>query len=387
MEPRVLLAAGLAGAALNFLRLEAAGGAAVTFGGVPALLIALTGRPGLAAAVALTAGIPSLFGFGEMRWALLHVLEAAGLAVLARRMSGLPAALLLWTAALAPAAIVLRMRDLDPSGALVWLQTMVLMLNGLVNTVIAEHLVRMLGGRAGLEPAGGLRGLSLRSILASSMVGVVALPLLLLTAVSSRAEVERNRSEAQQRMNGAAAIMRAQVDDYLGAHMQAVISLAGLIEETGTADQARIARMVERTHLGYPAFESLRVIPGPGQANAWLSQSGTKISIGAPAGPMSIEGRIDFSTLRFLDPALHGLPEATALLADSERRVVFSSRPADASVAGMQAESVTRDGGLRVVVRQPDATVTGHAARNYLRNNISALLMLLFSIPVAALLA
>ena len=394
----------------------------MSFGGAAPLLIALSGNL-LGSVVVAAATYAFTSPPGELG---LHLAEAAAIALLSRRLSSLGAALLFWAAVGLPGAVALHSAVLERPMSLAWLAGVTLAVNGVVNVAIAAHGARAVALRGWMPLAAGGSGAGLRAILASSLVGIMALPLLLMTALASRRDADQHRIAAQLRLKETAAEVRIQVDDFLNAHLQAVKTLAAMVEESRPSGTGGLLRVLLRTHSNHPDFGGMSITDGSG---AVVARAGLRIDDDArpsaaeffqqprATGKVHISGmeeRIAIPGEKFFTVSapvwrrgafagvvvgsidarrLHQLGQTTASLRSVNLRIEDSAGRAayghDDRVArdSLSAEEVTHNAQWRVRASQELEVVESDAVHHYLLGNIWVMFAILLAVPVAALLA
>ncbi len=415
--------AGLVGAAINLAALPVAGGGHVAFGAVASLAVALTREPGWAALAGAIAAAPLWLGQGDPFAIPLHAAEAAAVSVLCTRYAGLIPALIFWAVLGLPGTLAYLAGAGGLGAAIAWMLAVMESVNGLVNLAMAGAAARGASVRGWLPKARSAPP-SLRSLIAAALVSIVALPLLLLTAIGSRLEERRNLDETRLRLHEASVALETAVDDYLDVHIQTVKTLAAILEEAGEENPEALSRLLGRTHANHPGFAGMSVTDDTGHVVARVGRghdeepqdaakydfflrpkatgkafvsgverhpsAGSAVTVSAPVWSRNrfrgvVEGNLNLRRFDFVAPTLAGLRQVSVRLSDGGGHTVFAHGVERAGDVAAEAEA--RHGGWRVRVTQPASVARERAARQLLTSGIWGLVALLCAIPLSAVLA
>jgi signal transduction histidine kinase/DNA-binding NarL/FixJ family response regulator/HPt (histidine-containing phosphotransfer) domain-containing protein len=261
------LLAGLLGLVLNSFALPVLGAVVLKLGGVMYLLLALSGRPLGSAVAAGLVNSGTLWQFGQPAFVLLGMLEAGSISLLVRRRGHpLMAGLTFWTVAALPLALVFYLAQPQWQTGLGWEILLQLLLNGLLNLLLAELLLAIGALRRLLShPALSAQRKPLRSTLFYGFILTATLPLLALSLINGRSYAASRQADTGHRLSEAAASISRNVDDYLFRHQQAMQTLALTLGQEERLTTERTNQWLTRYIKIYDGFLTMLAANQTGQ--------------------------------------------------------------------------------------------------------------------------
>jgi PAS domain S-box-containing protein len=263
VSKRVILcvAAGVLGFVVNGFTVPVFNDVTLIFGGIFYLLIALVYGPIAGLATSLIASSRTFFLWGHPYGLITFGLE--GLVVgwlVRRRMLPLFADLLYWTLLGAPLLVLMYIVYLEYPSPIGWAIVVKQPLNGLLDVIVAELLLGVPWLHRRLAPPERpVERRPLRATVFHGLVLMATLPLLLLGIMHGRTLAERLQTEAANRLQEATRAIGRNIDDYLIKHREAVISLAGSLQQTGNSQTEVLNQWLRRYHSIYDGFITMLV--------------------------------------------------------------------------------------------------------------------------------
>ncbi len=253
------LAAGIAGLGVNCFPLILPGGAALTFGEVFSLLVAVTLGPVFGAFTAVVVESPTWihsFGSGVL---LTHALEAYAVGwMVRRRVMPLYSSAAFWLLVATPMILFLgHTRAGIPTEAL-WAVAGKDVLNGLLNVTLADLLsgLSRLRGWLGAAPR---PVLPLRQHLTRGFVLGTVAAFLALSVALNFVQGGRLEREAGGHLQEAVARMTGELDNYIGWNQAGLLALEKVLDPD-RLDPSQTEPELAKFHSLYPAFRTLALI-------------------------------------------------------------------------------------------------------------------------------
>jgi len=272
------LMAGVLGFAVNWLAVPVfgeGGGIKLIFGGIFYLLIAIVYGPVYGLIAALIASSQLAWAWHYHHYAifiLAYALIAFGLEAVSvgwlvrRRKHPLFADLLYWGAIGLPVITLALIFHLKPPAFATWAIVIKLPLNGLLDVMLAELLLKVSPVRRLLASAGQtIERHPLRAYLFHGFVLLATLPLVFLSVIQGRSYAMRQQTEAADRLQEAATAIREDINDYLTKHQQATVALATAIGQIGNLEPAALDQWLEKYHAIYDGFITMLVADREGR--------------------------------------------------------------------------------------------------------------------------
>ena len=249
----------MAGMAVNCFPLILPGGAALTFGEVFSLLVALTLGPVYGALTAIVVEIPTWFHSFGSGVLLTHVLEACVVAMLfRRRVLPLYASAMFWLLVAAPMILIWgHARTGIPSEA-VWAMVGKDVLNGLLNVTLADLLSGLARVRGWLA-APPCPVLTLRAHLTRGYVLGIVVAFLALSIALNFVHGGRLEHEAGGHLMEAVTRVTSELDSYIDGNQAGLMALTAVLDPGKLSGPEAEARL-EQFHGLYPSFRTLAVI-------------------------------------------------------------------------------------------------------------------------------
>ena len=269
---------GLLGLAANLPHITIFTGAALLFGGVFHLAIALLYGPSYGLLAAMIAALPALVMCEHPVTALMLILDAPVVGYLAqrRRWSPIVADLFFWAVIGTPLAVLMYIAMLNLPAPQSWVVVVKYPVNGLLNVLLAEILISVpLVQRYCSAAPAVIERQPLRAHLVHGFLLVATVPMMLLNIVNGQMYAKHQETEASQRLEEAATAIREGLQEYVTRYQKAVISLSQAITNEGHLDPDTLFARLEQSHSVYPGFQTLVV------ANA----EGIPLSIHPPRKP------------------------------------------------------------------------------------------------------
>ena len=253
---------GLLGLAANLPHFTIFTGAALLFGGVFHLAIALLYGPLYGTAAAVITSLPAFVLCDHPTTALILILDAPVVGWLAqrRRFPPILADLVYWTVLGTPLAFLLFIVIFNFPAPQGWVVVIKHPVNGLLNVMLAEILISIpMVQRYASNPSVAFERQPLRAHLVYGFLLVATVPMMLLNIVNGQMYANHQETEAGQRLREAALAIQEDIEEYVTRHQQAIISLSQAITNEGHFDADMISRRLEQDHAVYPGFQTLIV--------------------------------------------------------------------------------------------------------------------------------
>jgi signal transduction histidine kinase/ActR/RegA family two-component response regulator len=281
------LAAGLAGLAVNCFPLILPGGAALTFGEVFSLLVALTLGPVFGALTAVIVEIPIWIHAVGSAVLVTHVMEACAVGLLVRRrVLPLYASAMFWLLVATPLIVFTGHAHAGIPTEALWAVAGKDLLNALLSVTLADLLSGVARVRAWLgaplRPVLPLRAHLTRGFLLGTVVAFLALSIALNYVQGGRLE-----REAGGHLREAVARVVSELDNYIDRNHAGLFALESVLDPTKLDGPQAEARL-EQFHALYPPFRTLATIDIHGALAAANPKFGMK---GLAVAGMSLADR------------------------------------------------------------------------------------------------
>jgi signal transduction histidine kinase/CheY-like chemotaxis protein len=253
---------GLLGLGANLAHVTIFSGAALLFGGVFHLAIALLYGPYYGLLAALITALPAMVLCEHPITALILILDAPVVGWLAqkRRLAPIIADLIFWAVLGTPLAILLYIVVLDLPSPQGWVVVVKHPVNGLLNVMLAEILISLpVVQRYCRAAPTSIERQPLRAHLVHGFLLVATVPMMLLNIVNGQMYAKHQETEAGQRLHEAATATQEDLQEYVTRHQQAIIALSQAITNEGRFDPDTLNRRLEQGHSVYPDFRTLTV--------------------------------------------------------------------------------------------------------------------------------
>ena len=257
------IAAGLLALILNLFPVPIFTGVLFYFGGALSLAAGILIGPGYGFLAAIIGNIPVLPDWRHPFALLVFGLEALIVSWAVRRHSirTVTADFVLRVSALLPWGMTVYRLGLASLNPEVWVGLVRLVLNGVIIAIIADLMISS-------SVFTGTKHRKFQGYLVYNFILVAVIPLLVLSVIHERAYTEKLRGEATFRLEEAATAIRQNIDDHLGLHYRAVISLADHLS-SGPLTEQNVLPILKKERSVYDGFMGLVVIAPSGDVIAW----------------------------------------------------------------------------------------------------------------------
>jgi len=256
----VTIVFGLLGLAANLPHITIFTGAALLFGGVFHLAIALLYGPWYGLLAALITATPAMVLCEHPVTAVMLILDApvVGWLVQRRRLPPIVADLIFWVVIGTPLSILLYIVLLNFPSPQGWVVAVKHPVNGLLNVMLAEILISLPVVQRYCTDAPAMRERQpLRAYLVHGFLLVATVPMMLLNIVNGQMYANHQEMEAGLRLQEAATAIREDLQQYVRRHQQAVIALSQAIANEGHFDPETLNKRLEQSHAIYQGFQTL----------------------------------------------------------------------------------------------------------------------------------
>ena len=258
---------GLLGLAANLPHITIFTGAALLFGGVFHLAIALLYGPFYGLIAAMITALPAVILCDHPATALILILDApvVGWLVQKRRMSGIVADLIYWAVLGTPLSILFYIVLLNFPAPQGWVVALKHPVNGLLNVLIAEILISLpVVQRYCSAAPTSIERQPLRAHLVHGFLLVATVPMMIVNIVNGQMYANHQEMEAGQRLQEAATAIREDLQQYVRRHQLAVVALSQAIANEGRFDPETLNRRLEQNHAVYQGFQTLTIADAEG---------------------------------------------------------------------------------------------------------------------------
>ena len=332
---------GLLGLAANLPHLTIFTGAALLFGGVFHLAIALLYGPFYGLVAAMITSLPALVMCEHPVTALILVLDAPVVGWLShkRRFQPILADLIYWAVLGIPLAwliFIVLLNLPEPQG---WVVVIKYPVNGLLNVMLAEILISIpIVHRYATTASASVERQPLRAHLVHGFLLVATVPMMLLNIVNGQMYAHHQETEAGQRLQEAATAIQEDIQEYVTRHQQAIIGLSQAITNEGHFDADTMNRRLEENHVLYPGFQTLIVANDQGVPVSAhpLRRADGRMLLSKPGAPID-----DSATLRDREYFRETMETGTSHISD-----VFVGRASLQQVVAITAPLFTKSGQL-----------------------------------------
>ncbi len=336
------------------------------FSGVLYLLIAIAYGPLLGTLTATLAMIRTVWLMGNGYSVAFAILESAVIGYLTRRRVAPPiAAVLFWICLGLPllAFTIFVALHIQTSG---WANVMKRALNGFINVIVADLLLAVpIVSDSLFKDRPQRRSVPLRELISTSLLLVSMLPIVIISIAHARSNTRLKETEAKERIQAVANVMKLQIDEHVRKHVDAVASLASAISLRQPIRPDALSRLLNENHKINTGFLTMLVADARGDiigASPVLSghqnisdrdyftsplRSGTPfvskifvgrgfghdpiIAISAPwrarDGKVTgiVEGSLDLRQFEHVEETHRNLPGTEVVISDQGNRIIYAS--------------------------------------------------------------